>query len=144
VLQSRLKGFGMVEALVSIFIFAIVLLGLNYSLILTMEHNVANFMRNTATKIAQSYMDKARGRADISTLSVADNDCNPDATTANSVVFIDNVNYRNSTVKFVSVFNVIAKTSNYYKVNVKTCYKIKGVKKEVVIVSDIYPGKGGL
>lgn len=58
-LQSRLKGFGMVEALVSIFIFAIVLLGLNYSLILTMEHNVANFMRNTATKIAQSYMDKA-------------------------------------------------------------------------------------
>ncbi|MGC8769035.1 type IV pilus modification PilV family protein [Calditerrivibrio sp.] len=143
-LQSRLKGFGMVEALVSIFIFAIVLLGLNYSLILTIGHNYANFMRNTATKIAQSYMDKARGRTDISTLSVADNTCDPDATTANSVVFIDNVNYSNSTVKFVSVFSVIAKTSNYYKVNVKTCYKIKGVKKEVVITSDIYPGKGGL
>lgn len=144
VFRNNFKGFGIIEALVSLFIFAVLLLGLNYSLIIAIENNTANFFRNTAVKIAQGYMDKTRERTDLNTISIADNPCNPDNATASTTIFIDTINYRNTTIKYVTVLSVVSKTSNYYKVNIKTCYKYKNNIKEVKIDSSIYPGKGGL
>lgn len=142
--RNNFNGFGIIEALVSLFIFAVLLLGLNYSLIIAIENNTTNFLRNTAVKIAQGYMDKTRERTDLNTISIADNPCNPDNATASTTTFIDTVNYRNTTIKYVTVLSVVSKTSNYFKVNIKTCYKYKNNTKEVKIDSSIYPGKGGL
>ncbi|MCA1980627.1 MAG: prepilin-type N-terminal cleavage/methylation domain-containing protein [Calditerrivibrio sp.] len=140
--SRNFNGFGLVEALVSLFIFAILLLGLNYSLIMSIEHNTATFLRNTATKIAQGYADKLR--SDNSTVSTGgENECNPKDGTDKA---IDNVPTRNSTIKFETVwnYNSLPNTQDkVYNLVIVTCYDYKGLKK-VSYQTKIYKGKGGL
>lgn len=140
--DRTLRGFGLVEALVSLFIFAILLLGLNYSLIISIEHNTATSLRNTATKIAQSYADKLR--SDNTTVSTGgENECNPKDGIDKA---IDNVPMRNSTIKFETVwnYNILPNTQDkLYNLVVVTCYDYKGLKK-FSYQTKIYRGKEGL
>ncbi len=53
-------GFTLVEALVSIFILAVILLGLLSSLIIVYEQSTKNLIRDEAVKIAQEYAEKMK------------------------------------------------------------------------------------
>lgn len=132
----------MVEALVSVFILAVLLLGLNFSLILAIENNSANFLRNSASKIAQGYADKLRN--DNSTTSTgSESECNPDDSNDKAV---DYVPFRNGNIKYETVWNFtsVPNTNNrIYNLNVTTCYNYKGLKR-VSYQTKIYKGKSGL
>ncbi|MGB9730933.1 MULTISPECIES: type IV pilus modification PilV family protein [Calditerrivibrio] len=139
---KNLNGFGLAEVLVSVFILAVMLLGLNFSLILAIENNAANFMRNSASKIAQDYSDKLRN--DNTTISTGtESECNPND--ANDKA-IDYVPFRNGNIKYETVWNFTAvpNTNNrIYNLNVTTCYYYKGLKR-VSYQTKIYKGKSGL
>ncbi|MCX8083496.1 MAG: prepilin-type N-terminal cleavage/methylation domain-containing protein [Calditerrivibrio sp.] len=140
--QNNNKGFGLIEAIISLFIFAILLLGLNYSLILAIENNTSTFLRNTASKIAQSYADKLRG--DNTTISTGTiNECNP---LDNSDKAINNIPLKNGMVKFETVWSYTVLPNSQdrvYDLVVTTCYNYKGLKR-VTYQTKIYKGKSGL
>ncbi|MEF3254341.1 MAG: prepilin-type N-terminal cleavage/methylation domain-containing protein [Deferribacterales bacterium] len=141
-IEYNKRGFGLVEALISIFIFAILLLGLNYSLIIAMEYNIANFLRNSATKIAQGYADKLRSSDNITSTGLAV-DCDPND---GSDKAIDYIPLRNTTVKFETVwsYNELPGTAQkIYNLTVTTCYYHKSLMKHTY-ETKIYKGKGGL
>jgi len=140
--KNSLNGFGLIESIVSLVIFTVLLLGLNYSLILSIEHNTSNFLRNTATKIAQGYADKLR--TDNSTTSTgASSECDPNDGIDKDITYI---NLKNTNIKFETVYNftpVPNTNNNVLNLHVTTCYNYKGVKK-VEIDTKIYKGKAGL
>ena len=57
---SDKRGFTLIESLVALAILIIALLGLLYSQILAINYNINNNMRNTAVKILQEELEKAR------------------------------------------------------------------------------------
>lgn len=139
---NNYKGFGLVEALVSLFIMAVLLLGLNYSLIIAIEHNTATFLRNTASKIAQSYADKLRSDNSTNSTGTVD-ECNPNDNNDKSINYIT---LRNKSVKFETVWSylVIPNTQDkVYNLIITTCYEYKGIKK-VTYETKVYKGKSGL
>lgn len=54
------KGFSLVEALVAIFLLAIILLGLLSALVVVYENSTKNLIRDEAVKIANEYAEKYR------------------------------------------------------------------------------------
>ncbi|WP_029520371.1 prepilin-type N-terminal cleavage/methylation domain-containing protein [Persephonella sp. IF05-L8] len=54
------KGFSLIEALVALFILALLLLGLLSSLIVVYDNSTKNLLRDEAVKIANEYAEKYR------------------------------------------------------------------------------------
>lgn len=58
--RKNKKGFSLVEALVAIFLLAIILLGLLSALVVVYENSTKNLIRDEAVKIANKYAEKYR------------------------------------------------------------------------------------
>lgn len=59
-IRKNNKGFSLVEALVAIFLVAIILLGLLSALVVVYQHSTENLIRDEAVKIANEYAEKYR------------------------------------------------------------------------------------
>ncbi|WP_457600999.1 prepilin-type N-terminal cleavage/methylation domain-containing protein [Hydrogenivirga sp.] len=123
-------GFTLVEALVALVILAIILLGLLAGLLVTLQYNLLNFMREEAGSVAQECIENLRALP-FASISAVNIDCNDtsvnvstpclDTTGANVVtrqVRNTNVNYR--------VGWTVTDRTNLKEVYVEVCWTYRG------------------
>ena len=130
VIQSD-KGFTLIEALVALVILAIVLLGLLAGLIVTLQYNLLNFMREEAGSVAQECIENIRSMP-FTDIQVVNIDCNNTTTVTVSTpclntggVNIVNRQVRNASVSYRVGWSVTNRT-NIKEINVEVCWNYQG------------------
>ena len=94
-------GFTLIEAMVSLLILSVILLGLQAGMMTTITRNTENLLRNQAVKLAQERMDYYRVSGTVSAPpagDIPDENINRQVRNANANYFLDN-NYDSSTNK---------------------------------------------
>ena len=130
VIQSD-KGFTLIEALVALVILAIVLLGLLAGLIVTLQYNLLNFMREEAGSVAQECIENIRSMP-FTDIQVVNIDCNDTTTVPVSTpclntggVNIVNRQVRNASVSYRVGWSVTDRT-NIKEIDVEVCWNYQG------------------
>ena len=130
VIQSD-KGFTLIEALVALVILAIVLLGLLAGLIVTLQYNLLNFMREEAGSVAQECIENIRSMP-FTDIQVVNIDCNDTTTIPVSTpclntggVNIVNRQVRNASVSYRVGWSVTDRT-NIKEIDVEVCWNYQG------------------
>ena len=134
--RSR-KGFTIVEVLVALTIFAIMLLGLYYSLIVSYKYSVANLLRDEAIRVAQEEMERLRI---ISFDNVTQNQLNPprliECNATDPQASIER-QIRNSRFRFGKYFEVSIIDQNLKRVKLTVCWRYRGTKHQYSVESVI-------
>jgi type IV pilus assembly protein PilV len=113
------NGFTIIELLVSIFLFAVVMLGLASSVILINKVTLSNLMRDEAVDIARTEIEKLRVGAFSSVGNLCNDNCSSLSTDPNCYV---ERSIRNANVKFGRKITVIG--SNIKTVTIEVCWDI--------------------
>ena len=125
------KGFTLIEALVALVILAIVLLGLLAGLIVTLQYNLLNFMREEAGSVAQECIENIRSIpfTDIPEVNIGCNDTTtvPVSTPCLNTGGVNIVNrqVRNTSVSYRVGWSVTDRT-NIKEINVEVCWIYQG------------------
>ena len=128
-MQSE-KGFTLIEALVALVILAIILLGLLAGLIITMQYNLLNFMREEAGSVAQECIENIRS-IPFSSIPNANIDCNaPSVTVSTPCLHTTGANVvsrqvRNTNVNYRVGWTVTDRT-NLKELYVQVCWTYRG------------------
>lgn len=118
------KGFGIIEVLVAMFIFAVVLLGLLSAIVVVKDNNTRTLLRNKATELMNNEYEKQKsvGYGNINTECNNEDPCNPSNEKCKKVVKI-----RNTEViigKSTSINEI--ESNKFTEIDTTTCWKYKG------------------
>lgn len=120
VMQNKLKGFTLIEVLVSLVIFAVALLGMLAAMINIKSINIRNSIRDEAIKASQEIFNDLRNSTYASIGNQGSNPCDP---ADNSTSFTRQL--RSFNVLFGRTDNVTVGT-NMKQVDLTLCWEYKG------------------
>lgn len=125
------RGFTLVEALVALVILAIILFGLLAGLLISLQYNLLNFMREEAGSVAQECIENMRSTP-FANIPVVNIDCNDNTTVNVSTPCLDtggaNVvtrQVRNTNVNYRVGWTVTDRT-NIKELYVEVCWTYRG------------------
>ncbi|MBZ4672604.1 MAG: hypothetical protein JG762_834 [Deferribacteraceae bacterium] len=118
------KGFGIIEVLVAMFIFAVVLLGLLSAIVVVKDNNTRTLLRNKATELMNNEYEKQKsvGYEKIDQNCVDKDPCNPDSDSCSETIKIRNTDI---IIGWSTAINEI-KSNKLTEITTTTCWKYKG------------------
>ncbi len=115
------KGFTLVELMISMFIFAIVMLGLIAGTTLVKKISLRNMLRNAAVNIASEEANRIRGMNFGSVSDVCSNTCDPASANPDCIVRKRFRNFNNNFGRSIDVS--IGSNPDIKEVSIEICWK---------------------
>jgi len=126
------KGFTLIEALVALFLLALVLLGLLAGLLTVHQYNLMNLLRDEAGSIAQECIENLRSQP-FASLTATDIPCDNPTTVAvgtpclnTAGVNIVSRQIRNVNTTYRVGWTIVDRGANLKEVDVRVCWNYRG------------------
>lgn len=132
------SGFTLVETLMSLIIFAIILMGLNYAYIVAMTNSVRNDFRDMGVDVTKEFVTDMRNDNISNIGTTAITVCDPDNS---SIIYTRE--YRGNTINY-GVVRVSDNGTLLRTVVFSVCWKIKDRIYSIDNVTEYIKGTGGL